>query len=202
MKKRHKSTDESSQFCGTTHTARLLGLSVGTVQKLVETKTLQAWKTHGGHRRISMKSISAYLNANQGAAEQTSEMNGKKPQILIVEDDENTRKMYDAFFDKWEIPLEVLSYGSAVEVLIDFHALTPDLLITDLRMPNMSGFEFIKTIQKNKSSYDLPILVVTGLTDQEIQEKGGLDSDILILKKPLDLVWFKGFLQGYLSLKT
>jgi len=202
MKTKLDTNDEDSYFLGTTRAASLLGLSVGTVHKLVEANTLQAWKTHGGHRRISMKSISAYLKANHGATIRGNELKENLPQVLIVEDDENTRKMYAANFDKWDIPLEVLSYCSAVEVLVDFHALTPILLITDLRMPNMNGFEFIKTIRKNKKYYDLPILVVTSMSDEEVQEKGGLDPDILILKKPLDMRTFKSFLQSYLSVKT
>ena len=44
----------SGQFCGTTEAARILGLSVGTVQSLVERQELMAWKTRGGHRRIAM----------------------------------------------------------------------------------------------------------------------------------------------------
>jgi len=44
-------------YCGTTYAAKLLGLSVGTVQSLVERNELHAWKTQGGHRRISMPSI-------------------------------------------------------------------------------------------------------------------------------------------------
>ena len=49
-----------SEFCGTSFAAKKLGLSVGTVQSLVEKNELKAWKTDGGHRRISMQSIAEY----------------------------------------------------------------------------------------------------------------------------------------------
>ena len=42
------------------YAAKLLGLSVGTVQSLVEKNELQAWRTRGGHRRISLQSIRDY----------------------------------------------------------------------------------------------------------------------------------------------
>ena len=54
------SHDTLEDYCGTTYAAKLLGLSVGTIQTLVEKNELQAWKTQGGHRRISMPSIREY----------------------------------------------------------------------------------------------------------------------------------------------
>ena len=56
----HPTPDTPEDYCGTTYAAKLLGLSVGTIQTLVEKNELQAWKTQGGHRRISMPSIREY----------------------------------------------------------------------------------------------------------------------------------------------
>jgi excisionase family DNA binding protein len=53
----HPTPDTPEDYCGTTYAAKLLGLSVGTIQTLVEKNELQAWKTQGGHRRISMPSM-------------------------------------------------------------------------------------------------------------------------------------------------
>ena len=50
-------------YCGTSYAAKMLGISVGTVQGLVEKNDLKAWKTQGGHRRISLQSIQPYLAA-------------------------------------------------------------------------------------------------------------------------------------------
>jgi excisionase family DNA binding protein len=47
-------------YCGTSYAAKMLGISVGTVQGLVEKGDLKAWKTQGGHRRISLQSIHDY----------------------------------------------------------------------------------------------------------------------------------------------
>ena len=51
----------AEDYCGTSYAAKLLGLSVATVQSLVEKGEIDAWKTLGGHRRIALKSIYAYL---------------------------------------------------------------------------------------------------------------------------------------------
>ena len=71
------------QFCGTTEAARILGLSVGTVQSLVERQELMAWKTQGGHRRIAMTSVQEYQRRNHAVA------TGEGPQSRILWIQEN-----------------------------------------------------------------------------------------------------------------
>jgi len=69
-------------------------------------------------------------------------------QVIIVEDDLNTKKMYESFFETWSPDYEIFIYSSAINALLDLDSLTPALLVTDLRIPNMNGFEFIKTVRK------------------------------------------------------
>lgn len=45
----------------------------------------------------------------------------------------------------------------------------PDLLITDLKMPRMNGYEFITTIKQNPKFKDLPIIVITSLTQDSVE---------------------------------
>jgi excisionase family DNA binding protein len=47
-------------YCGSSYAAKVLGVSVGTVHGLVKSNELKAWKTQGGHRRISLQSIQDY----------------------------------------------------------------------------------------------------------------------------------------------
>ena len=51
---------DEPKFCGTSHAAKTLALSVGTIHTLVEQNVLKAWKTQGGHRRISVQSLVDY----------------------------------------------------------------------------------------------------------------------------------------------
>ena len=46
-------SDGYESFCGTSYASKMLGISIGTVQGLVERNELRAWRTNGGHRRIS-----------------------------------------------------------------------------------------------------------------------------------------------------
>jgi CheY-like chemotaxis protein len=166
----------------------------------VESNSLRAWKTQGGHRRISLQSIQEYQLANN--LEPTAwYSNEVRLRALVVEDDENSRLMYQAYFDRWALPIDVVMYASAMEALLDMPAMQPQVLLTDLNMPNMDGFEFLKTLHQHKLFSTLPIIVMTGLTDQQILEKGGLPKEVQILHKPIDMEWLRGFLEALITVR-
>jgi excisionase family DNA binding protein len=198
--KQENSTDGYDGYCGTSYAARLLKLSVGTIQNLVESNTLKAWKTQGGHRRISLQSIQEYQYANN-LEPASLYSNDAKVRVLVVEDDESTRLMYQAYFDRWSLPLDVVIYASAMEALLDMPAMQPQVLLTDLNMPDMDGFKFIKTLREHKLFASLPVIAITGLTTTQIEEKGGLPKDVQILQKPIDMEWLRGFLDAIITVR-
>ena len=111
----------SDGFCGTSYAAKLLGVSVGTVQGLVEKNELQAWKTQGGHRRISLTSIYDYqrrynLHATPFGPEQ------QRLRVLVVDDDPPTREMLQSHFQQWKGPIDVSFYASPLDA-DNFHVL-------------------------------------------------------------------------------
>lgn len=187
-------------YCGTSYAARLLKLSVGTIQNLVESNILKAWKTQGGHRRISLQSIQEYQYVNN-LEPASLYSNDVKLRVLVVEDDESSRLMYQAYFDRWSLPLDVVIYASAMEALLDMPAMQPQVLLTDLNMPDMDGFRFIKTLREHKLFALLPVVAITGLTAIQIEEKGGLPKDVQILQKPIDMEWFRGFLDAIITVR-
>lgn len=187
-------------YCGTSYAAKLLRVSVGTVQNLVESNSLKAWKTQGGHRRISLQSIQEYQRAHnlEPSLWNPSDANLR---VLVVEDDETTRLMYQAYFDRWLLPLDVVMYASAMEALLDMPAMQPQVLLTDLKMPSMDGFQFIKTLREHKLFTALPIIAMTGLSPDQVAHKGGLPKDVQLLRKPIDMEWLRGFFEALIAVK-
>lgn len=187
-------------YCGTSYAAKLLGISVGTVQGLVEKNDLKAWKTQGGHRRISLQSIQAYQRRHNLAP--ASLMQGEdRLRVLVVEDDENTRLMLQANFDQWALPLDAVMYASAMEALLDMPSLRPQVLLTDLRMPNVDGFEFLKTLSQHNLFNSLAVVVMTGMSPDEVRAKGGLPDGVQMLQKPIDVEWLRGFFDALMSVR-
>ncbi len=187
-------------YCGTSYAAKMLGISVGTVQGLVEKNDLKAWKTQGGHRRISLQSIQDYQRRHNLAP--VSMMQGEdRLRVLVLEDDESTRLMLQANFDQWGLPLDAVMYSSAMEALLDMPSLHPQVLLTDLKMPNVDGFEFLKTLSTHNLFNNLAVVVMTGMSAEDVRARGGLPEGVQLLQKPIDLDWLHGFFDALMSMR-
>lgn len=188
-------THNMSDHCGTFEAARLLGLSVGTVQSLVEQGELNAWKTPGGHRRIYLESIERYqLRHGKRAPTPQPMPAGGALKVLVVEDDDVTLAVMRSAIEKWQLPLEPVYINSGVKALLEISQLRPHVLITDLMMPGVDGFDLVATLDRDPVFASLLIVAITSLTADAIEQKGGLPSRVQVLPKPLNLPWLQGFL--------
>lgn len=190
--------DAIEDYCGTTYAAKLLGLSVGTVQSLVEKNELQAWKTQGGHRRISMQSIREYQRKHNMLVA-SNERRDQRIKVLLVDDDLMTQEMIRDFMSRCDLPIDCTTMSSGLEALIDIASIQPDVLITDLKMPGVDGFEVLRTLQGNPVFSKMNCLVISALTEEEIQQRGGLPEGTIFMAKPVNAHWLKGFLTALLS---
>ncbi len=86
-----------------------------------------------------------------------------RERVLIVEDEENARKGYEALLQKWGC--EVLGVGSAEDALAKFSEFQPDTLIADVELPGMNGLELLK--QLGPELQDVPTIIVTGKGSEE-----------------------------------
>jgi excisionase family DNA binding protein len=188
----------ASDFCGTFYAAKVLGLSVGTVQSLVEKGELEAWKTKGGHRRIAMQSLRDY-QLRMGLHTAADPMATTYLKALFVDDDSVSLEMIRAVTDRLKLPLDCILMSSAMEALIDITTLRPDVLFTDLRMPGVDGFHFLRTIRANESFASMVLVAITGMDEVEISERGGLPAHTVVMQKPLDMNWLRGFLTALVA---
>lgn len=185
-------------YCGTSYAAKMLDISVGTVQGLVEKNDLKAWKTQGGHRRISLQSIQDYQRRHNLTP--AALMQGEaRLRVLVVEDDDNTRLMLQAQFEQWGLPLDAVMYACAMEALLDMPSLQPQVLLTDLRMPNVDGFELLRTLSMHTLFNNMTVVAMTGMSLDEVRMKGGLPDGVQLLQKPIDMEWLHGFFNALVS---
>ena len=189
----------SEDYCGTSYAAKMLGLSVATVQALVEKGEIEAWKTLGGHRRIAMQSLKSFRAKNNPQLARVDTDPKHRLRVLIVEDDESTQALYRAQFDDWELAVDCTFMPSALEALMDIASMRPDLLITDISMPGVDGIELLKALQRNPLLADMHILVISGLPAEAIEARGGLPMDAHLLQKPVNVDWLQGYVTALVA---
>ena len=174
-------------FCTTRQAAKLLGVSVGTVQLWVESGLLQAWKTAGGHRRVMRDSLDSLLHKRPLPAPPVNPPapESKRLKVLVVEDDANLLRLYQANMSSWPMRPEVTLIDNAVSALLTMGRNCPDLLVVDLQMSDMDGFSMLRVLHQAPEFAKTTIVIVTGLDAAEIEVRGGIPADIDVLPKPI-----------------
>jgi len=193
-----KEAEVAKSFCTTREAATLLGVSVGTVQLWVENGLLRAWKTAGGHRRVLRDSVLALLHrapdvatptapvAPPAAAATPTGSTARQLRILVVEDDESLLRLYQVRLLRWPMAPVVSIANNAITGLIMLGRSNPDLLITDLDMPGMDGFQMLRVLCAMPEVSHTALVVVTGLDASDLVRRGGVPAGIPVLAKPID----------------
>jgi excisionase family DNA binding protein len=171
-------------FCTTREAAALLGVSVGTVQLWVESGQLQAWKTAGGHRRVMRDSVDSLLRKTPGLPAPLPEV-PRRLTVMVVEDDATLLRLYEARISRWPMAPKMIGVDNAFAALLMMGSMNPDLLITDLQMPGMDGFNMLRVLNEAPESAYTTIVVVSGLDAADIEAKGGIPKGIEVLPKPI-----------------
>lgn len=182
----------AAEVVGTKDAAEMLRVSVATVQKMVERGDLEAWRTEGGHRRIPLQSILKFTRGRTTAAAPA-----RRPlRVLLVEPNAATARAVEKFLGEWGAALELVVVESATDALVSMARHMPDLLVTELAMQPLDGFELIKSVRRSFDASGLRILATTALSDADIQAHGGLDRHVLCYRKPLALQRLAGFVDA------
>ena len=181
----------AADFCSTKEAAAVLGVSHRTVQLWVESGTLQAWRTAGGHRRITLESVNRLVEGRRVAiaahapppAAPVAPASSTR-RVLVVDDDPLMLRLYELEMAGWGMDLDVVKANNGFEALIRIGEERPDQLVSDLNMPGMDGFRMIRTLREDSGSAGMSMIVVSGL-DRATIKAMGLPADIPVFPKPV-----------------
>ncbi len=122
-----------------------------------------------------------------------------KPVVLIVEDSAVTRKfLMLAVRSKG---YEVLTAHDGMEALEKLARGKVDMVITDLNMPNMDGFELTQTIRKQYTPREMPIIILSSLQNDQEREKGMSLGANAYLNKPFNTALIQEEIEKHLIRK-
>ena len=111
---------------------------------------------------------------------------GGAARVLIVDDRSTARNLLEGLAKSLEPGILVESFADPLQALAYMENMTPDLIITDYRMPGMDGIEFTRRVRAKKSLMDVPLIIVTVVEDRQIRyqalENGATD----FLTRPID----------------
>jgi len=201
-------------FVGIGEATKILGLSRTSIQKLVDSGKLPAVKTNGGHRRILRSSIEALnqkmghkamlrlASSQPGSLQQMTDLYGDQAQIqvLIVEDDEPTYSLLVALFETHYPDIKCTVALDGLDAVLQLERTRPRILITDLNMEPFDGFRLLNMVFSRTEYQAISTIVMSGLSETEIQQRGGLPPEVLFLPKPISLERLRGFLDAHVQI--
>ncbi|WP_313236847.1 response regulator [Delftia acidovorans] len=161
----------------TAEVAKLLGMAVRSVQLMVDRGDLEAWKTPGGHRRITRASVERW-RGRQGDAAATSgapaaaqapapAQAGTGPRVLLIEDSVHFQNLVRLLVQRHfpDVQLHVAHDGITGMAL--YGQIQPDVLLVDILLPDIDGAALITTLRTHEQFARCKLLVVTSLDAAE-----------------------------------
>src|SRR6201993_1578143 len=160
--------------------ARFLGVAQSTIRKWSDQGRVPAFYTPGGHRRYRRSDLETFLERSGPAGQERS-----GPLILLVDDDAQVREVV-------RINLEFEGYtvreaADANEGLTAIDEAKPDLVLLDVMMPHVDGWEMLRRMQERYGAGSIPVVMFSGKLEAQAEEQAASPGAAGFAGKPFDL---------------
>jgi len=159
--------------------ARMIGVNPSTIVSWIDRGRLPAHRTLGGHRRVRVEDIRRFANENGLPVPWEVRRPDGKQRILVVDDDPQVLRSLQRGFRPHLDQFEVEGCYDGIEALVMIGALQPDLILLDIYMEAIDGFEVCRRLKTIPGTKDLRIVAITSFPSEEararILDHGAMD---------------------------
>ena len=183
--------------CTTSEAARRLGLSSTTVQVMVERGELMAWRTRGGHRRISVASVDA-IRRQRGVLGERFRSDPATLCVLVVESGGDLPAAYAGLIRGWGWPINVLTAADSLEAMLMIERYRPSVVVLDLTAVGLDGVALVRKVREHHefdAVHLVAMLAENGLQGgQELRSLAG----VAVFSKHTSVERLQGFVEAHL----
>src|SRR3954464_8460019 len=171
---------DDSEWLTLGQAARLLGVAQSTIRKWSDQGRVPAVYTPGGHRRYRRSDLEAFVDRSGPPGRAKA-----GPLVLLVDDDDKVRELV-------RVNLEFEGYvvreaASADDGLAAIEEAKPDLILLDVMMPHVDGWEMLRRVQEQYGAGAIPVVMFSGKVDEEAVEQAQAGGAQGFVGKPFDL---------------
>src|SRR6185437_7826306 len=170
---------DDSEWLTLGQAARFLGVAQSTIRKWSDQGRVPAFYTPGGHRRYRRADLDAFVERSGPGKSKTG------PLVLLVDDDDKVRELV-------RVNLEFEGYvvretASAEQGLAAIEEAKPDLILLDVMMPHIDGWEMLRRVQERYGAGTIPVVMFSGKVDEQAQALAAANGAQGFIGKPFDL---------------
>lgn len=180
--------------------SKYCNVSSKTIINWIDAGHINAYKTVGGHRRIKKADLEAFMK-KQGIPIPEEEPVEDRKRILVVDDDPIIVETIVQALEEDEFDYEVISASDGFEAGLQVNHFHPHLLILDIMMPDIKGYEVCQKIKSNEDTSDTKIVVLSAYLDEEKFKQMKDHGADVCFSKPLPLPQLKEEVAQLLGLK-
>jgi excisionase family DNA binding protein len=191
----------AASYYTTLEVAKMLGMAVRSVQLMVDRGDLQAWKTPGGHRRITRDSLERWMQGSRssgmrGAPGLRSSEAGESrsatrrrlgtqgPRVLLIEDSSHFQNLVSLLVKQKFPDVELHIASDGITGLVSFGQLQPDLIIVDILLPGIDGASLITGLRRHALFGNCQLIVLTSLDEAQRGPYAFALEDVAVIHKP------------------
>lgn len=111
-------------------------------------------------------------------------MMSNMPVILIIEDADDVAQLVRVILRKFDLDIHHVDNGQSGLVFLE--STLPDLMILDIAMPIMNGWQFLEMVRESPDRRRIPVIMLTAHTDSGNRMVGQMEAVSAYLTKPID----------------
>ena len=185
-----------SDHLSTLEAARVLGMAVRSVQLMVDRGQLQAWKTPGGHRRITRESVERWRQGERKTGEFDSRGHGRatrstsnqgggnRVRLLLIEDSVHFQNLVSLLLSKQFADTELQIADDGIVGLAMVGQYQPHVLIVDILLPGIDGATLITSLRSHSQFRQMELIVITSLDQTQLAPYAFALEGVPVVHKP------------------
>jgi excisionase family DNA binding protein len=174
--------DGAAEWLTLGQAARYLGVAQSTIRKWSDQGRLSAFYTPGGHRRYRLRDLDAFVAGSASGA--SAARSRPAPLVLIVDDDPRIRE-----FVRVNLEMDgfaVREAGSAAEGLEALEAEPPDLILLDVMMPQVDGWEMLQRVRERHGVDSIQVIMFSGQVEDNGSDQAEASGAQAFVGKPFN----------------
>jgi excisionase family DNA binding protein len=196
---RRKIGIKKPEYFTTFQVAKLLGVSPPAVVNWVNSNMLPAHRTPGGHRRITKDDLVRFARQyHYPVPESLVEETPSVCKVLVVDDEKDFGMLVREYLQA-RGGFEVETAESGFVAGLTLARFRPHIVLMDIMMPDMDGFEVLRMLRNDPDTRQLPVVACTAYRDPAIEARIAEEAFNGFLQKPIKLDLLPAFLSGMAS---